>query len=481
MTPAGILVTPLIGAVLIALVGRWPNLREAVTMVSAGVLFVLVCLLVPEVLAGGRPALTLFSVLPGLEIRFELEPLGMIFAIVASFLWIVTSIYSISYMRTSGASHQTRYFACFALAIGSAMAIASAGNLFTLFIFYEVLTLSTYPLVTHYGTQEAMRGGRVYLGILLTTSIGLQLVAIVWTYLAAGTLDFRIGGILDGNIAGALVPILLLLYVYGIGKAAVMPLHRWLPSAMVAPAPVSALLHAVAVVKAGVFSVLKVCVYIFGVDFLATTEASQWIAYLAGITIVVASLVALSLDNLKARLAYSTIGQLSYIVLGALLANAAGVIGGALHIVMHAFGKITLFLCAGAIYLGSKQTVISATAGLGRQMPWTFAFFFIASLSIIGLPPTGGTWSKWYLALGTIEADQWFLLGALLISSLLNVWYLLEIPMRAFLSPADPEIRAKTREAPLPCLIAMGITTLGCVVLFFWPDLFYSLASQVVP
>lgn len=479
MTLAPILYTPLIGAVLIALTGRWPNLRETVTLVTAVILFVCVCLLVPDLLDGVGHRLELFSVLPGLSISFELEPLGMIFAIVASFLWIVTSVYSISYMRTTSASHQTRYFACFALAIGSAMAIASAGNLFTLFVFYEVLTLSTYPLVTHYGTDEAKRGGRIYLGILLTTSIGLQLIAIVWTWSAAGTLDFQQGGILEGNIAETVVPILLLLYVYGIGKAAVMPLHRWLPSAMVAPAPVSALLHAVAVVKAGVFSVLKVCVYVFGIDFLASTEASYWIAWLAGLTIVIASLVALTLDNLKARLAYSTIGQLSYIVLGALLANAAGVIGGALHIVMHAFAKITLFLCAGAIYLGSKQTVISKTAGLGRKMPWTFAFFFIASLSIIGVPPTGGTWSKWYLVLGTIEAHQWFLLTALLISSLLNVWYLLEIPVRAWLSPADPQVEAKAHEAPWPCLLAMGVTTVGCLVLFFWPDLFYDLAVQV--
>ena len=285
--------------------------------------------------------------MPDLPLALEVEPLGMLFALIASFLWIVTSIYSIGYMRGHHELHQTRFYVCFAIAIASAMGVAFAGNMFTLFVFYETLTLSTYPLVTHAGTEEAKKAGRLYLGLLLFTSIGLQLVAIIWTWVLAGTLDFMPGGILNGKASSTIISVLFVLYILGIGKAALMPLHRWLPAAMVAPTPVSALLHAVAVVKAGVFTILKVCVYIFGLDLLSQIGSRPWILYLAGITIVVASLIAMTKDNLKARLAYSTISQLSYVILGALLANAWGVIGSGMHIAMHAFGKITYFSALG--------------------------------------------------------------------------------------------------------------------------------------
>ncbi|MHC4448341.1 MAG: proton-conducting transporter transmembrane domain-containing protein, partial [Planctomycetota bacterium] len=308
---------PLAGAPLIALARRSPNLREAVTLITAVLLFLVVLQLVPEVMAGERPAVTLLEMLPGLTLTFEVEPLGMVFAMVASFLWIVTSIYSIGYMRGHHEKNQTRFYVCFALALSSAMGVAFAGNMLTLFIFYEALTLTTYPLVTHAGTKEAVAAGRTYLGILLATSIGLQLLAIVWTWTLTGTLDFTTGGILQGHASPTMAAVLYALFLFGIGKAALMPLHRWLPAAMVAPTPVSALLHAVAVVKAGVFTVLKVSVYLFGIDFLAEAGASQWLMYIAAATILIASLVALKQDNLKRRLAYSTISQLSYIVLGA--------------------------------------------------------------------------------------------------------------------------------------------------------------------
>ena len=257
---------PMMGAPLIGLFGRYPNLRETVTLVTAGLLFIAVASLLPEVMAGARPGITLIETLPGLPIRLEVEPLGMIFAAVASFLWIVNSIYSIGYMRGHNEINQTRYYICFALALFGTMGVAFAANMMTLFIFYEVLTLSTYPLVTHKGDRKSVMAGRTYLGILLCTSIGIQLFAIIWTWTATGTLDFTPGGILAGKVEGPEVGLLLFLYIYGIGKAALMPAHRWLPAAMVAPTPVSALLHAVAVVKAGVFSVVKVVVYIFGLD-----------------------------------------------------------------------------------------------------------------------------------------------------------------------------------------------------------------------
>jgi multicomponent Na+:H+ antiporter subunit D len=244
---------------------------------------------------------------------------------------------------------------------------------------------------------------------------------------------------------------------------------------LVAPTPVSALLHAVAVVKAGVFTVLKVTVYLFGLDTITSAMANEWLLYVAGATILLASLVAMTKDNLKARLAYSTVSQLGYIVLGALLATQLGILGGSMHIAMHAFGKITLFFAAGAIMVAAHKTEVSQLDGLGRRMPLTFAAFAIGSLSIIGLPPFGGLWSKWYLALATIETGHWILLGVLLASSLLNIAYLLVIPMRAFFSGPRDEA-ATIEEAPVPCLLAMAVTSIACIALFFWPGFLYELA-----
>jgi len=351
--------------------------------------------------------------------------------------------------------------------------------MFTLFIFYEALTLSTFPLVTHAGTPEAKRAGRTYLGLLLGTSIGFLMLAMIITWFVAGTLDFTSGGILRDTLSPPLLGALFALYVFGIGKAALMPFHRWLPAAMVAPTPVSALLHAVAVVKAGVFTILKVSIYLFGIDLLSESGISEWLMYVAAITIVLASLVAMNKDNLKARLAYSTISQLSYIVLGAMLATRASIIGAGMHIVMHALGKITLFFCAGAILVTTHKTEISQMRGLGRTMPITMAAFFIASLSIIGLPPTGGLWSKWYLALGTLEAHQFALLAVLMLSSLLNVVYLLIIPIRGFFAPVV-EGEAGIREAPLPALLALVTTSMGCVAMFVYPEPIYRLMTTVI-
>lgn len=476
------LAVPLVAAPLVVLARHRPNLRESVTLIAAGLLFGLVVSLAPLVMDGGRPSVILIELFPGLPLALLLEPLGLLFALIASFLWLITSVYSIGYMRDHKEQNQTRFYACFAVALAAVMGVAFAGNMLTLFVFYEVLTLSTYPLVTHAGTDQARRAGRLYLGLLIGTSIVFLLLAIVWTWLLAGTLDFTPGGILAGTAPAAVLGSLLVLYVFGVGKAALMPFHRWLPAAMVAPTPVSALLHAVAVVKAGVFTILKVSVYLFGSGLMISLVASLWLQYVAAATILLASLVALRQDNLKARLAYSTISQLGYVVLGALLANASGIVGSAMHIATHAFGKITLFFCAGVILIVAHKTEISQMNGLGRRMPLTMAAFLIASLSIIGLPPAGGTWSKWYLAIGTLEADQLVLLAVLMISSLLNIAYLLPIPLRAFFSPPPggetPGVHG-IHEAPLPCLIAIAITTAGCLALFFYPEPLYRLASSI--
>ena len=464
---------PLGGAVLIALTGSRPNLRETVTLITAAALFALVASLLPNVAAGGRLAVTLVEMMPGLGIALAVEPLGALFAAVASGLWIVTSIYSIGYMRGHGERNQTRFYVCFAVALACTMGIAFAANMLTLFIFYEGLTLSTYPLVTHAGTREAVRAGRVYLGLLLGTSIAFQLLAIIWTWSATGTLDFTPGGILAGSVEGPMVGILLALYVFGVGKAALMPFHRWLPAAMVAPTPVSALLHAVAVVKAGVFTVLKVTVYIFGLDLVGGLGVSQWLATAAAATVIIASLVALRIDNLKLRLAYSTVSQLSYIVLGAMLGNHWSVLGGAMHIAMHAFGKITLFFCAGAIMVAAHKTEVSQMRGIGRTMPVTTFAFFIGSLSLIGLPPMGGMWSKWYLVLGAASADQMILVVVFMISSLLNIAYLMPVVVRGFFFAPEAANGPTAggdepiHEAPLACLVALSLTAAGCGVIFF--------------
>ena len=483
MAIATAIVLPTLGALAIALLGQKPNVRDGAMLLVATATFAVVCTLYPQVESGGRPTLHLLEILPGLDLAFQVEPLGMIFSLVASGLWILTSLYAIGYMRGHHEENQTRFFAFFAIAISAALAAAFSGNMLTLFFSYEVLTLSTYPLVTHHRTPEALRAGRIYMGILLSTSIGLLLLGVILTYHVAGTLSFIQGGILAEHASPLMTGLLLFLYAYGTGKAALMPIHRWLPNAMVAPTPVSALLHAVAVVKTGVFTIVKVVVYIFGIDHLSSTGFHLYLAYIAAITIVLSSLVAMTQDNLKARLAYSTISQLSYIVLGAALANTHGIIGSGLHIVMHACGKITLFFCAGAIMVALHKTEISDMRGIGRQMPFTMAAFLIGSLSIIGVPPLGGSWSKWYIALGSADTGHLILVGVLMLSSLLNIAYLIPIPARAFFSPApqnDENHHGEgIHEAPLLCLLPLCLTALGCVVLFFFADPIYQLLVPI--
>ena len=468
---------PLLTMVLVFACGRIANLRDGCSIALSIVLFAVNVMLARIVFTGGRPGWTIGDLVPGFEIAFRLEPLGMLFALVASGLWILTTIYAIGYMRGHHEKNQTRFFACFAMAIFAAMAAAFSANLFTLFVAYELMTISTYPLVTHHGNEAARSGGRVYLGILLSTSVAFLMLGIAWTYSIAGTLDFTPGGILAtphalDQISDTQLAVLLALFAFGIGKAALMPFHRWLPAAMVAPTPVSALLHAVAVVKVGVFSVLKVVVYIFGTELITRTHIADWLCYVAGASILIASIVAFSKNNLKARLAYSTVGQLGYITLGAFLANQASIIGGSMHIAMHAVAKITLFFCAGAIYVAAHKTDISDMRGLGRAMPWTFAAFLVASVSIIGLPPGGGMWSKWFLAIGAVESDKFWLMAVLMISSLLNIAYLVPIPIRAFMAPADGRT-VKGHEAPLMCVVPLCLTAGGSVALFFCGDLFY--------
>jgi len=461
------LLTPLAGMLLMLLFARIPNLRDTVMVLTAATMFTMVLQVLPAVQAGARPSLELFELMPGLAIAFEVEPLGMLFALVASGLWIVTALYAIGYMRGAKEKHHTRFYVFFAIALFSALGIAFAKNMFTLFVFYEILSISTYPLVAHKGNEAAKRGARIYLGLLLGTSIGFQLLAILLTWSLTGTLDFTDGGIMEGKVGHGVGAVLLLLYMYGIGKAALMPFHRWLPEAMVAPTPVSALLHAVAVVKAGVFTVLKVSVYLFGLDYLQELVTTEWVMYIAAFTMIAASLVAMQQDNLKARLAYSTVSQLSYIVLGAMLASQIAAIGGGMHIAMHAFGKITLFFCAGAIYVATKKTEISQMDGLGRRMPFTMGAFLLGALCVIGAPPMGGLWSKWHLILGALDSGQQLMIAVFLVSTLLNVAYLIPPVIRAFLRPPKDGYTGGIKEAPLLCVAPLTFTALGAFAMFF--------------
>ena len=467
MTILSSLAIPLAGALAILLASRISdNLREAMTLVTSIALAWNVWSLLPAIMAGERPEIILFEVIPGIEIGFAIEPLGMLFAALASGLWIVNSVYSIGYMRGNKEKKQTRFYMFFAFSLAATIGIAFAANLFTLFLFYEALTLLTYPLVSHKGDEKTLRSARVYLGILLTTSIGLLLPAIIWTYAVAGNGDFTAGGILEGHVEGPALGLLLGLFVFGIGKAAVMPVHRWLPAAMVAPTPVSALLHAVAVVKAGVFSVTKVIVYIFGIEHLFSTPSSGWLLYAAAFTIIVASLVALRQTNIKRLLAYSTVAQLSYVIMAAAILKPLAEIGASIHMVAHAFGKITLFFAAGAIYTASKKTEIGQLAGIGRRMPWTMTAFTIGALSMIGVPPTGGFVSKWFILAGAFQADNYFAIFTIITSTVLNAAYFLPIVFIAWFGRETEGAGPDHGEAPLPIIIALT-TTAALTILFF--------------
>ena len=478
------LLIPVVATVLIPLAGGRPNMREAVTLISAGILFTVVVMLAHKVFLGLTPALPPREVLPGLEIRFEVEPLGMLFALIASTLWIANSCYSIGYMRGNNEPRQTPFYTCFAIAIFATLGIAFSGNLFTLFLFYELLTVSTYPLVAHKGDDKARVGARIYLLVLLLTSVGLLLPAILWTYSIAGTLDFVPGGILEGKASPVMIGILLALFMFGIGKAALMPFHVWLPTAMVAPTPVSALLHAVAVVKAGVFTVTKVIVYVFGVDTLNAAGTGWWLLYAAGFTVLMASIIAIRQDNLKRRLAFSTVSQLSYVILAAAILTPISIIGAAMHIAAHAVSKITLFFAAGSVYTAAHIGEISKMNGIGRRMPWTMGAFTVGAISMIGLPPTAGFLSKWFMLQGAMTTGQWVAVGVIVLSTILNTLYFMPIVYRAFFLPLPPEDGpdgvTPHGEAPWQVVLPLTLTAIGTIVLFIYPDVPLGLAEMMI-
>jgi multicomponent Na+:H+ antiporter subunit D len=484
VTPLLAILVSLVGALLVARAGeRRANLREFWS-VAAGILqLTFVASMIPDVLAGRTPQCVVSRILPGIELAFRVDAFGLLFGLGASLLWIVTSFYSIGYMRALDEHAQTRYFACFALALSATMGVAFSANLFTLFLFYEALTLSTYPLVAHKETPEAKAGGRTYVIYLLGTAKVFLIAAIVLTYNVAGTLEFRKGGILPVRELAeqpTLLYVVFTLFLFGFAKNALMPLHSWLPAAMVAPTPVSALLHAVAVVKTGVFATLRVFLFVFGPDAMRLLGADTLAIGVAAFTIVAGSLLALGHDNLKARLAFSTVSQLSYIVLGAALLTPSGIVGGIAHVTNHAVSKITLFLCAGSIYVSTHKTEVSQMSGLARRMPWTMAAFALASVSMVGIPPASGFISKWYLALGSVERGSAWLLAVLLASSLLNAAYLGPVVYRAYFEEAPASGDHQIAEVPW-MVIPLVLTAAVSLLLGMFPDPVLTLARSVSP
>ncbi|MBI4806039.1 MAG: monovalent cation/H+ antiporter subunit D family protein [Desulfovibrio sp.] len=480
----------LAGSMFVLISGRNPNVRESWSFVAAVVMFCIIASMVPTVAPaplglGKTLVYQLFKILPGLTVTFRVDAFSMVFALAASFLWILAVFYSAGYMRGLHEHAQTRFNTCFALALFGAIGVAFSDNLFTLYLFYEIVSVCTYPLVAHHQDEESYEGGKKYILYLTTTAKGLVLPAMILIYVLTGTLDFAHNihsGIFASGTNGTLITILYACCILGFAKNGIMPFHNWLPSAMVAPTPVSALLHAVAVVKVGVFCTTRVMLYVFGTDTMQALNLGIPTAYFVSFTILTASIIALTKDNLKARLAYSTVSQLSYIVLGVSLLTIDGIQGGIIHIANHAFSKITLFFCAGAIYVATHKKAISEMGGLGRTMPFTFAAFAIASLSMIGAPPVAGFVTKWKLLVGAMEMPSHYIgiLLILLASTMLNVAYFAPVTFKAFFGkPPKGEKFEGIKEAPLTMVIPIMIAALISVAIGIFPDFFMTFVKAV--
>ncbi|MDD5486531.1 MAG: monovalent cation/H+ antiporter subunit D family protein [Dehalococcoidales bacterium] len=478
--PIAAIIVSFIAFLLIIVFRNRPDIREAVTILASIGKFGIVFSMLGSVLEGRYPEAQLFSLSPGIGLALRVDEAGIIFALLASILWVVTSFYSIGYMRGLSEGRQTRFYASFALCLSSTIGLAFSANLLTFYLFYEVLTVATYPLVTHKGDEESLRAGRKYLAYLITGGI-ILLAAIIYTYQVAGTLDFAAGGLLPGGVGPAQIAVLSSLFFIGFAfKAAIIPMHSWLPAAMVAPTPVSALLHAVAVVKAGVFGFVRAVGFVIGPEKLAEIGAGGIMAAVAAATIIIASLLAFRQDNLKLRLAYSTVAHLSYIVLGLSLFSAAAWTGALLHIVAHGIMKITLFFCAGAIYVKTDLANISQLDGIGRKMPWTMAAFTICAMGLAGMPPVIGFVSKFFIVQGSFESGQAVFGAILLFSGLLNAGYFFPIVYRAFFKDAGSSRGVSEGSALM--VFPIVITAALSLLIFLFPDgifHFFELAENV--
>ena len=494
---------PLMVSVLILLSGRRPNVREAWTLLGSTVLCFTVLSMTPVVLATGPIEFIWLRLFPQVDFSLKADALGLIFATTSSSLWILVSIYSIGYMRSLKEHAQTRFYFSFALALVGAIGVAFSSNLVTMFIFYEILTISTYPLVAHEESREALAAGHKYLAYLLTGGV-FFLVGILAVYQLVGTTEFSPQGILKpalGTASRFSLQVVFFCFLLGFAKAAITAVFSILLSAMVAPTPVSALLHAVAVVKAGVFGVIRIVCHIYGIDLMQTLGLGLLLAGIAAFTIVAANIYAIGQNNLKRLLAYSTINQLSFILLGVALLSPMSVAGAMLHIPFHGFMKITLFLCAGAIAAIAHKKEISDMAGIGRVLPVTLGAFIIGAFGMCGAPPLAGFISKWHEALGAVESGSLFFLLVICIGSLLDVVYFFPVIRTAFFArmpeeqtlPGDQEEKVEVyserppvMEAQKPLFLFMvvplAITAIFSILLCIFPNTFgiYDLAMAAV-
>jgi multicomponent Na+:H+ antiporter subunit D len=481
ITPFLVILCPAIAALLISIFRNQPNIREMWTIAASGAMFALVLSMAPAIVNGEKLSFIIFpTMFENINFGFNVDAFGLIFAITTSSLWILVSFYSIGYMRSLNEHSQTRFYFFFCLAILGALGVALSANLFTLFIFYEIITVSTYPLVIHEQTPDALKAGHKYFIYLLTSGVFL-LFAIIFTYYLTGTTNFTPGGITALASATQIAAIVIFFcFLLGFLKSAWMPFHSWLPSAMIAPTPVSALLHAVAVVKAGVFGIVRVVCYIYGVDLMHELNLWLILACIAGFTMLVASFFAIAQDDLKKRLAYSTISQLSYILLGAAMVTQSGVSAAMLYIPFHGYMKITLFMCAGAIMVASGKKKISEMVGIGKTMPVTMLAFSVGAIGMVGLPPICGFISKLFLCFGAWELFSpynWIFLAVILTSSLLDVIYFFPIIHAAFfkdpIGGRDTSGGYTVKEAPRFMLVPLVITAAFSIIFFIYPNTFY--------
>jgi multicomponent Na+:H+ antiporter subunit D len=500
--PLWAIIIPALVAFFILLAGKKSNLRETGILAGSIALFFTVLSMTPFVLKNGPILFTSFKLFPGIDFAFKVDELGLVFATTSSCLWILVSIYSIGYMRTLKEHAQTRFYFCFALALVGAIGIAFAANLVTLFIFYEILTISTYPLVAHEESPEAISAGHKYLAFLLGGGV-FFLLAILSTYFLVGTTDFSYQGILGAALDSTskiYLQVIFFFFLIGFAKAAWMPLHSWLPSAMVAPTPVSALLHAVAVVKAGVFCIIRIVCHVYGIELMQILGLGIALATIAAVTIIIANFYAIGQKNLKRLLAYSTINQLSFIILGTALLTPMSLTGAILHIPFHGFMKITLFLCAGAIAAIAGIKNISDMGGIGRKMPVTLTAFTIGAFGMCGAPPLAGFISKWHIASGAIESGQFFFLMIICVGSLLDVVYFFpvirdaffaKIPASEILNDEEPKVEIYTEKIEniehgktlnLFMVVPLAITAIFSILFCLFPNIFgiYELAMLAV-
>jgi formate hydrogenlyase subunit 3/multisubunit Na+/H+ antiporter MnhD subunit len=488
-----IVIIPFAGTGFVMLLRKRPDAREAVSLIAALLTFLLCALALPSAFAIQPISTAALGILPGLDIQFTADALGLLFATLASLLWIITTVYNIGYMRGLKEHSQTRYYAAFAITIGAVMGVALSSNIFSLFVFYEILAIAAYPLVVHKETVEALAAGRKYL--IYTQCGGVAILAGIMALLAMGnTLDFVPGGNPGiASIGPQFARLAFILLFVGLGvKAALVPLHGWLPSAMIAPTPVSGLLHAVAVVNTGVFGILRLMWYLFGPEQVVALDLQYFVISAAVVTIVVGSLLALLQDDFKLRLAYSTVSQLSYMVLGAAVLLPAGVsgvsdagrvaavIGATYAFTAHALGKLTMFFVAGTVAVETGKTKISELDGIGRKMPWEFAAFTLATLSMAGLPPMAGFIAKWYLVVGVGVADihQWWIILLLVGASVLNLAYFLPVIIRAFYRPGDSDVLVVRPTLRGPVVVTAALALLAGLWTVF-PYSPYALCVQV--